>query len=107
MFPRSQRLARSGFSSAIAASGRRASSAHFSLVVPAGNLHGYAVVIPKKVARFSVTRHRLKRRVLSVLRALPLPPALIVFPKVSTLALSSEEIKAELASLLSKIIGKS
>ena len=63
---------------------------------------GYAVVVPKKVARLSVTRHRIKRRVLAALRTLSLPPALIVFPRASASSVSYKNIQAELASLLPK-----
>lgn len=75
---------------------------HFSATA-LKEVKGYAVVVSKKVARLSVTRHRLKRRVLEALRALPLPKALIIFPKASAAALSSQEIRKELTALLSKI----
>ena len=103
MFPRRLRLAKTDFSPALLAHSRRFSSAHLSLLVPEEGARGYAVIISKKTARLSVTRHRLKRRVLAAMRAYPLPPALIVFPKLSVLKLSSAELKGELGSLLSKI----
>lgn len=83
--------------------GRRLSSTNFSVVF-SKEVKGYAVVVPKKVARLSVTRHRIKRRVLAALRALPtntLPPALIVFPKASASSVSYQDIQAELKNLLS------
>ena len=82
--------------------GRRLSSANFSAVV-SGETKGVAVVVSKKVARLSVTRHRIKRRTLQALRAVPLPPALILFPKASVLTLDYPGIIAELTGLLSKI----
>ena len=84
------------------AAGRRLSSPHFSAAV-SEETKGYAVVVPKKVARLSVTRHRIKRRTLEALRTLPLPKALILFPKASVLTLDFPSIRAELAELLSKI----
>ena len=99
MFPRRKRLSREVFSSALK-TGRRVSSEHFSVIIPQHNEHGYAVVIPKKVAKLSVQRHQIKRRVLSALRALPLPNALIVFPRSSVSSVSYQDIKIELAKLL-------
>jgi len=64
---------------------------------------GYAVVVPKKVARLSVTRHKIKRRVSSALRTLPLPSSLIIFPRAPVADLPYQDLRAELAGLLSKI----
>lgn len=62
------------------------------------------MVVSKKVARLSVTRHRIKRHVLAALRAAPsLPPALILFPQASVAQMSYEDIKAEVLRILSKI----
>lgn len=77
------------------------SSEHLSIVIPAEG-RGYAVVVSKKVARLSVTRHRIKRRVLAALRTLELPYALIVFPRASASSVSYQDIQTELATLLSK-----
>jgi ribonuclease P protein component len=74
-----------------------------AVVSSAEGVQGYAVVIPKKVARLSVTRHRLKRQVLEALRGIPLPSALILFPRPSASSVSYEDMKAELAHLLSTI----
>lgn len=82
-------------------SGKRLSSAHFTAVVP--TVRGYAVVIPKKVARLSVARHQTKRRVLEALRTLPLPKGLIIFPKASAQNLDFTHTQEELANLLSKL----
>lgn len=98
MFPRRERLARSAFAHA----GRRVSSAHFTAVVPHA-ARGYAVVVSKKTARLSVARHRIKRRVLAVLREFPLPKALILYPRASVERLPAADLRAELAALLSKI----
>lgn len=102
MFSRRERLSRTVFPAALS-SGRRISSSYFSLVIPKEQ-KGYAVIVPKKVARLSVTRHLIKRRVLAALRAFPsLPPALIIFPKSSVSSMHYRDIKAELFGLLSKI----
>lgn len=77
------------------------SSEHLSVVIPAEG-RGYAVIVPKKIARLSVMRHRIKRRILAALRTLELPHALIVFPKASVSSVSYQDIQTELAALLSK-----
>jgi len=81
---------------------RRLSSAHFLVLCPEG-VRGYAVVIPKKVVRLSSARHRLKRQILEALRALPLPPALIVFPRSSVSGVHYQDIAKELSDLISQI----
>ena len=101
MFPRRQRLPRGEFPTALS-TGRRLSSPNFSVVLPK-NANGYAVIVSKKAARLSVTRHKVKRRVLSALRALPLPPSLVVYPKSAVFNMPYDEMKKELSSLLSKI----
>ncbi|MFA6007010.1 MAG: ribonuclease P protein component, partial [Candidatus Paceibacterota bacterium] len=75
---------------------------HFSAVV-SSDARGYAVIIPKKIARLSVTRHRIKRRVFAALRTLPLPPAVIIFPKSSAGSVSYEDTKKEIAALFAKL----
>ncbi|MBU6388783.1 ribonuclease P protein component [Patescibacteria group bacterium] len=99
MFSRRERLPRALFP-AVLKTGRRLSSPHFMAVV-SKEAKGYAVVLSKKTARLSVTRHRIKRRVLAALRTLPLPPAVIVFPKASASSVSYEDIHTEIKKLLS------
>ena len=70
------------------------------LVIPK-EARGYAVIIPKKVIRLSSTRHRIKRQILEVLRTLPLPPALIVFPRSSVDSVNYQDIAIELQNILS------
>jgi len=101
VFSRRERLNREIFPSIIK-NGRRLSSPHFSAIF-SSEAKGYAVVISKKVARLSVTRHRIKRRIFAALRTLPLPPALIIFPKSSASSVSYEDIKVEIKQLLSTI----
>jgi ribonuclease P protein component len=70
----------------------------------ASEARGYAVVVSKKVAKLSVTRHKIKRRVLEAFRALPPPSvALILFPKSAVAEMTYIEVREELATLLSKI----
>ena len=107
MFPKRERFPRALFPSAIK-TGRRFSSPHLAIVVPEPKTlpigtRGYAVVVPKKVAKLSVTRHKIKRRVLAGLRELELPPALIIFPHSSASSVSYQDIKTELEMLISKI----
>ena len=64
---------------------------------------GYAVVVSKKIARLSVTRHRLKRRVTGTLERLPLPPALIVYPRAGAAALTAAELRDELGRLVAEL----
>ena len=96
MFPKKERLART-----VAPNGRRFSSKNFTIILPTDSV-GYAIVIPKKVARLSVTRHGIKRRVSSALRTIKLPPALIIFPRLPVSSVSYQDMKIELATLLSK-----
>ncbi len=72
------------------------------LIVPQ-KTSGYAVVVSKKVARLSTTRHRLKRQILAAMRTLNLPKSLVVFPRASAVGLSFKAIQTELSQLLSKI----
>lgn len=99
MFPRSKRLSREAFPT-LSKGAKRLSSPHFNVTVSIKAL-GYAVVVSKKIARLSVTRHRIKRRVLAALRTFPLPPSLIIFPKASVSSVSYQDIQAELKKLLS------
>ncbi|MEK7126437.1 MAG: ribonuclease P protein component [Patescibacteria group bacterium] len=101
MFPRRKRLSRPEFPSATK-SGRRISSEHFTAVVPK-DAEGYAVVVSKKTARLSVTRHKIKRRVLEALRRLPspLPSSVVLYPRASVLDMGYDALQQELIRLLS------
>ena len=102
MFPRSHRLSGRDFSDREVKGAPRATSPHFSAVFPQ-KASGYAVIVSKKTAKLSVTRHRLKRRTLAALRTFPsLPPSLIVYPKAGALTLTSEEMRSELQKLVEK-----
>ena len=100
MFPRSKRLSRANFPTP--SRGRRFSSEHFSITLPLQG-EGYAVVIPKKIYRLSVTRHRLKRRINAILRTKKLPLAAVVYPKASAAILAFKEMENELSSLIDRI----
>lgn len=102
MLPKSRRLTRADFAQPGFLAGRRVSSPHLTIVLPKGG-KGCAVVVSKKTARLSVTRHRMKRRVLGALRTLPLPEALVVYPKFSIEELSPQELAEELQELLGRI----
>ncbi len=99
VFKRRNRLSRVAFE-AVLQSGRRFSSIHFSFV-SSETVPGYAVVVPKKVARLSVTRHRIKRRVMEAIRTLPLSKGLIIFPRAEVKDMRYDEIQLELTKLLS------
>ena len=102
MFPRAARLKRADFPAALSR-GKRVSTPHFTAIVPE-KARGYAVVVSKKTARLSVTRHRVKRRVLSALRSLaPLPGGMVIMPRPSVAMLDYRHVREELAALLSKI----
>ncbi len=99
VFKRRNRLSRAVFETTLK-SGKRRSSTHFS-IVRSETESGYAVVVSKKTARLSVTRHRIKRRILEVLRTLPLPKGLIVFPRAGVKDMGYDEMQLELTKLLS------
>lgn len=62
---------------------------------------GYAVIVSKKIARLSVTRHRIKRQIFGALETFPtLPDSLIIFPKPSALRLDTLHLRTDLAGLL-------
>ncbi len=104
MLPRRMRLSRAHF----APSGpeKRFSSPHFSLSVRLSERQGgCAVIVSKKTARLSVSRHRLKRRVLSVLRPWCSPSrVLIVYARPHSPDLSYEELSRELSTLLARAV---
>lgn len=104
MLNRDMRLSRAHF----APSGpeKRLVSSHFSVSVrPAPATGGCAVVVAKKVARLSVSRHLLKRRVLSVLRpSCTKDRAIIVYARPGAASLPYTELKDEIESLLARAL---
>lgn len=101
MLPRARRLPRASFPLA-AAGPLRAASTHLSLSA-SNAVAGYAVVVSKKVARRSVDRHRLKRRLFSLLRGGRLPSALVVYARKGAAELPFPALKEELRALLAKV----
>lgn len=99
MFPSSKRLKKEDFDDALKG-GRRFSSQNFKIVIPK-KATGYAVVVSKKVARLSVTRHKIKRRVLAAMRSLAvLPTSVILYPRASVLDMRYDALQQELTKLL-------
>jgi ribonuclease P protein component len=99
MLAKEARIPRADF--AAVAKGTRAVSAHFSvtaLPTPAGRA---AAVVSKKIAKSSVARHRLKRRILAVLAPKVRPGrSFIVYARAGSSSLSSAALAKELATLL-------
>ncbi len=82
MLPRSHRLPRAGFEQI--AGLQRAASRHFSVsyIIESSSdsmlLSGGAVVVSKKVAKRSVDRHQLKRRIKAVMRPFLVPGRVLI-----------------------------
>ncbi|MGB4076523.1 MAG: ribonuclease P protein component [Minisyncoccia bacterium] len=99
MLPRKLRLSRATFPSP--RSGSKATSEHFSLVFGPATAGGCAAVVSKKVARRSVDRHLLKRRMLSVARPfVGLNRYLVLYARAGSPSLSFKTLASELTSLL-------
>ena len=104
MLPRRLRLTRRTFP---VATGARAASTHFSLTAgPAAPGHGgCAVVVSKKVARLSVARHLLKRRMLAVMRPwCNADQSLVAYARSGAPLLPYKELASELSALLTKTL---
>jgi len=72
-------------------------------MVRAGETGGGLDAVLNRLADLGENEAELRSRVLAALRSLPaLPPSLIVFPKASVLDLPMNEIRGELARILSK-----
>ncbi len=63
-------------------------------------MSGHIIIVPKKVARLSITRHRIKRRVRAALRDLPNSRAAVIFPQASVKDMEYDVMKSELQKLL-------
>ncbi len=103
MLPRRLRLSRASFPGRSA--GVRVSSASFSLSTGPSSSGGCAAVVGKNIARRSVARHLLKRRMLSLMR--PFCRAdrfLVVYARGPAAALPFREIAAELGALLRRAV---
>lgn len=104
MLPRKLRLSRRGFEEMRGS--RRASSLHFSLsYTDCASKGGTAIVIPKKVVRSSVDRHRLKRRLLPLLAPYAAPSrALVLSVRSGAAEIPYPALQDELISLLRSIL---
>jgi len=104
MISRKMRLSRAHF--APQGPETRATSAHFSLSTwDAPQKGGVAAVISKKVARLSVSRHLLKRRIMAVLAPYASSDrAIVVYARAKAASLPYSELKAELTELLARVI---
>ena len=103
MLPRSLRLSRREFPDTRGL--KRASSDHFSISYGESPKGGAAVVISKKVARLAVSRHLLKRRIMSVIRPyMHEKLALVVHTRPGAASIPFPELKDELNSLLRSIL---
>ncbi len=79
---------------------KRLTSPHFSILISRAGI-GTAVVVSKKVAKKSVDRHRLKRRIREAVAPLTSKTeAIIVYAQTGSAALSYSGIVTELTSLL-------
>jgi ribonuclease P protein component len=105
MLPKSQRLS-SGEVENVMKKGRRISSSLFLLSFikdVSKTVLKCAVIIPKKVAKTSVLRHRHKRRIMSILHTLELPQGhIIISLRADISKIIPTELKAELKNLLAK-----
>ncbi len=100
MLPRSHRLPRAGFEQI--AGLQRAASRHFSIsYIESAPLSGGAAVVSKKVAKRSVDRHQLKRRMKAVMKPWCVPGrVLIIHARTGAAVLPFPELEGELTGLL-------
>lgn len=105
MLPRSRRLPRAGFEQI--AGLQRSASRHFSIsYIASAPLSGGAVVVSKKMAKRSVDRHQLKRRIKAVMKPWCLPGrVLIVHARSGASTLPFVELESELTGLLLQSFG--
>ena len=105
MLPRNLRLTRAHF--ALHGPEKRVSSPHFSLSIRTSDgSGGCAAVIAKKVAKLSVTRHKMKRRILAI--AGPWcseKRALVIYARPGSALLPFAALSEELETLLVRTLG--
>jgi ribonuclease P protein component len=102
MTKRRMHLSRTDFTAVTAdRSAKRLTSAHFSVTISNAGI-GTAVVVSKKVAKSSVQRHLLKRRVReAVAPFISNMQAFIVYARAGSAALPYSDIVTELSTILS------
>jgi ribonuclease P protein component len=102
MLPRPERLTRATFGTV--ASGKRAISAHFSVTYAKSPDGRAAAVVSQKIARLSVDRHTLKRRVLEIARPhVKAGRSFIVYARKGSTMLTYPLLKKELDQLLTTL----
>lgn len=101
MLPRSKRLPRAAFPGLLR-KGKRSETEHFSGIwTTAHPQGGCAVVVSKKVAASSVTRHLVKRRVMDAIASRCLPgAALVIHARPGAAKLPYAALAEELSTLL-------
>lgn len=103
MVPRRLKLSRASFPKG--REGSRASSPAFTVVFGPSKNGGCAVVVPKAVAKKAVLRHRIKRRMLEVLRPwCSKERFVVVYAKTAVASLSEKEMKEELTRILERAL---
>lgn len=101
--PRKLRVSRTVFS-ASPKEAKRAQTEHFSLTTTPSEGGGLAAVVSKKVAKRSVDRHLLKRRMLEVMRPFHKENySLIAYARGGSPSLPFKTLKAEFEELLSRV----
>jgi ribonuclease P protein component len=99
--PRRLRLTRDAFEEATR---KRATSEHFTLAWGPSRSGGLAAVISKKVAKRSVDRHLLKRRMLEIMRShAHSGRSMVAYARKGAPTLSFKDMKRELESLLTRV----
>lgn len=77
MLPKSRRLTTEEFLK-VFKNGRKSASSHFLITHSTQGSNKIAVVVPKKVEKSSVLRHRIKRRIFGVLDKIQVPLGSII-----------------------------
>ena len=105
MLPRKLRLSRAHF--APHGPEKRLVSPHFSVSIRSSELQGgCAVVISKKVAKLSVSRHKLKRRMLSIVAPwCDAGRSLVVYARPGSALMDYPSLAQELGALLVRALG--
>ena len=86
--------------SAVLKYGRRAKSAHFSIVYTKG-VGGCAIVVSKKIEKLAVNRNKTRRRIFSILGSIThTNQNYVVFVKVKITNILYKDIQKELTSLI-------
>jgi ribonuclease P protein component len=102
MLSREKRLTRADFDAV--AKGKRAISAHFSVSAAPSSLGKAAAVVSKKVAKRSVDRHLLKRRMLAAAVPYIRPGrSFVLYARAGSPSLPFGTLKRELTELLTKL----